>query len=109
MRHVRRNARARQPDLLLDPLVERSPRITERSLLTGQRPLLVVARRRPRARRSLRPPMFPDENDVMYLAIPLRNAGTCIAHVQGQRLDPEPADRVQADPLGPARHRRGGR
>ena len=51
--------------------------------------------------------LFLPDTEVIYLAIPLRNAGTGIAHLHGYRLDPEPADRVQTDPLGPARHRRG--
>jgi hypothetical protein len=96
----------------------RSARIAERSLLAGQRPLLVAARREDPAQeiqfadgRVLDNPstqaLFLPDDDVIYLAIPLRNAGAGIAHLQGYRLDPEPADRVQTDPLGPARHRRG--
>jgi hypothetical protein len=96
----------------------RSARIAERSLLAGQRPLLVAARREDPAQeiqfadgRVLDNPstqaLFLHDDDVIYLAIPLRNAGAGIAHLQGYRLDPEPADRVQTDPLGPARHRRG--
>jgi hypothetical protein len=96
----------------------RSARIAERSLLAGLRPLLVVARRDDPALeiqfadgRVLKGeparPLFLHDDDVIYFAIPLRNAGTGVAHLQGYRLDPEPADRVLADPLGPARHRRG--
>jgi hypothetical protein len=96
----------------------RSARIAERSLLAGQRPVLVVARREDPAQeiqfadgRVLEndpgQALFHYENQVIYLAIPLRNAGTGIAHLQSYRLEPEPAERVQADPLGPARHRRG--
>jgi hypothetical protein len=96
----------------------RSARIAERSLLAGQRPVLVAARREDPAQeiqfadgRVLDNPstqaLFLHDDDVIYLAIPLRNAGAGIAHLQGYRLDPEPADRVQTDPLGPARHRRG--
>lgn len=96
----------------------RSARIAERSLLAGQRPLLVATRREDPAQeiqfadgRVLDNPstqaLFLHDDDVIYLAIPLRNAGAGIAHLQGYRLDPEPADRVQTDPLGPARHRRG--
>jgi hypothetical protein len=44
---------------------------------------------------------------VIYLAIPLRNVGTGIAHLQRYRLEPEEEDSVRTDPLGPARHRRG--
>lgn len=96
----------------------RSARIAERSLLAGQRPLLVAARREDPAQEiqfadgrvldnPSTQPLFLHDDDVIYLAIPLRNAGAGIAHLQGYRLDPEPADRVQTDPLGPARHRRG--
>jgi hypothetical protein len=96
----------------------RSARIAERSLLAGQRPVLVAARREDPAQeiqfadgRVLDNPstqaLFLHDDDVIYLAISLRNAGAGIAHLQGYRLDPEPADRVQTDPLGPARHRRG--
>jgi hypothetical protein len=95
-----------------------SARIAERSLLAGQRPVLVAARREDPAQeiqfadgRVLDNPstqaLFLHDDDVIYLAISLRNAGAGIAHLQGYRLDPEPADRVQTDPLGPARHRRG--
>jgi hypothetical protein len=96
----------------------RAARIAERSLLAGLRPLLVVARRDDPPEEIL----FADgqtfetgrgrallhcQDDVIYLAIPLRNAGTGIAQLQGYRLEAEPAGRVRADPLGPARHRRG--
>lgn len=97
----------------------RSARIAERALLAGQRPLLVVARPEDPSKEiqfadgrvldcSSTHALFRDEADVIYLAIPLRNAGSGLAQLQGYRLDPEPADRVQTDPLGPARHRRGG-
>ena len=96
----------------------RSARIAERALLAGQRPLLVVARRQDPAQeiqfadgRVLDCPstqaLFLHEEDVIYLAIPLRNAGSGLAQLQGYRLDPEQADLVQTDPLGLARHRRG--
>ena len=98
----------------------RSARIAERALLAGQRPLLVVARREDPAQEvqfadgrvlecSSTQALFLCENDVIYLATPLRNAGSGLAQLQGYRLDPEQADRVQTDPLGPARHRRGGK
>jgi hypothetical protein len=98
----------------------RSARIAERALLAGQRPVLVVARRDDPAQeiqfadgRVLEcvstQALFLYEQDVIYLATPLRNAGSGLAHLQGYRLDPEHADRVQADPLGVARHRRGGK
>lgn len=97
----------------------RSARIAERSLLAGLRPLLVVAHRDDRSQEiqfadgrvfESEPghALFRTDNSVIYIAIPLRNAGTGVAHLQGYRLDPESADSVQADPLGPARHRRGG-
>jgi len=47
------------------------------------------------------------DNGVTYLAIPLRNVGAGIAQLRGYRLDPEVAQVVAEDPLGPARHRRG--
>ncbi len=97
----------------------RSARIAERALLAGQRPLLVVARREDPAQeiqfadgRVLEclssHALFLYENEVIYLATPLRNAGSGLAQLQAYRLDPEQADRVQTDPLGTARHRRGG-
>ena len=51
--------------------------------------------------------MVRRENDVIYLAIPLRNVGSGIAALHGYHLEPEAAQRVAQDPLGPARHRRG--
>ena len=51
--------------------------------------------------------MVRRENDVIYLAIPLRNVGSGIAVLHGYHLEPEAAQRVAQDPLGPARHRRG--
>ncbi len=97
----------------------RSARIAERSLLAGMRPLLVSARRDdpPQeiqfadGRVFANPPgeaPLVEEGDVIYLAMALRNAGTGIAHIHGYRLEPESADRVQADPRGAAGHRRGG-
>jgi hypothetical protein len=96
----------------------RAARIAERSLLTGLQPLLVAARREDPPEEVLFADgrvleaghgraLFCEEGQIIYLAIPLRNAGTGIAHLEGYRLDPEPAESVQADPLGPARHRRG--
>jgi hypothetical protein len=97
----------------------RSARIAERALLAGQRPLLVVARRQDPAQEiqfadgrvldcSSTQALFLHDKDVIYLAIPLRNAGSGFAQLRGYRLDPEQADDVQSDPLGLARHRRGG-
>jgi|HubBroStandDraft_6_1064221.scaffolds.fasta_scaffold518848_1 hypothetical protein len=96
----------------------RSARIAERSLLATLRPLLVVAQPEDPAQQiqfndglvlqtSSNQAVFQPGRDVIYLAIPLRNAGSGIAHLQGYRLEPEPADVIDADPLGPARHRRG--
>jgi hypothetical protein len=96
----------------------RSARIAERALLAGQRPLLVVARRQDPVQeiqfadgRVLDCPsaqaLFLHEKHVIYLAIPLRNTGSGLAQLHGYGLDPEQADRVQSDPLGVARHRRG--
>lgn len=51
--------------------------------------------------------LFLYEKEVIYLATPLRNAGSGLAQLQAYRLDPEHADRVHTDPLGTARHRRG--
>jgi hypothetical protein len=96
----------------------RMARIAERALLAGQRPVLAASRPHD-------PPeqvQFADgrvfevgsgralveqQPEVIYLAIPLRNVGAGIAQLRGYRLEPEPAERVMQDPLGPARHRRG--
>jgi hypothetical protein len=96
----------------------RSARIAERSLLAGLQPLLVVARRDD-------PPeevQFADgrifkaghgsallhhEGDVIYMALPLRNAGAGIAYLYGYRLEAEPAENVGTGSLDAARHRRG--
>jgi hypothetical protein len=96
----------------------RSARIAERALLSGLRPLLVVAGREDPAQEvqfadgrvfeaSAREPLFRPQPDAVYLAIPLRNAGSGIAQLLGYRLEPVPAERVLSDPLGPALHRRG--
>ena len=96
----------------------RSARIAERSLLAGLQPLLVVARRDD-------PPeevqfadgrvfkaghgtaLFYHESNVIYMALPLRNAGTGIAYLYGYRLEAEPARKVETGTLDAARHRRG--
>jgi hypothetical protein len=96
----------------------RSARIAERALHAGLRPLLVVARRNDPDQEvqfadgrvfeaSAQEPLFRPEPDAVYLAVPLRNAGSGIAHLLGYRLQADPAARVLADPLGPALHRRG--
>jgi hypothetical protein len=96
----------------------RSARIAEQSLLVGMRPMLTSSR----FNDPIEPVQFADgrvldvgpgralvlqQEDVIYLAIPLRNVGAGIAQLRGYHLEPEPADRVAHDPLGPARHRRG--
>ena len=97
---------------------ERSARLAERSLLATLRPLLIVAQREDPGHEiqfadgrvlDMKPgeALFRPEGEVIYLALPLRNVGTGIAHLRGYRLEPEMQDRVRADPLGPARHRRG--
>jgi len=52
--------------------------------------------------------LFRPEGEVIYLVLSLRNVGTGIAHLRGNRLEPETEDSVRVDPLGPARHRPGG-
>lgn len=97
---------------------ERSARIAERTLLAGLRPLLVVARPSDPAQQvqfadgrviemTSGEAVFSPHAEVIYLALPLRNVGSGIAHLQGYRLEPETQDRVRQDPRGPARHRRG--
>jgi len=96
----------------------RSARVAERTLLVGLRPVLTTARAADLAEEV----QFADgrvfevgggralvqqDNGVTYLAIPLRNVGAGIAQLRGYRLDPEVAQVVAEDPLGPARHRRG--
>jgi hypothetical protein len=96
----------------------RSARIAERSLLAGLRPLLTPSR-----------PEDPDvqvqfadgrvfatgggralireDGPVLYLAIPVRNAGAGMALLRGYHLEGESAQRAREDPQGVARHRRG--
>jgi hypothetical protein len=52
-------------------------------------------------------PLVHQANGVIYLALPLRNVGAGIAELRGYHLEPQSAETVQQDPLGPARHRRG--
>jgi hypothetical protein len=96
----------------------RSARIAERSLLAGLQPLLVMAHRDDPAEevrfsdgRILKAGhgavLFHPEGGIIYMALPLRNAGAGIAYILGYRLEAEAAGIVGADPLGPARHRRG--
>jgi hypothetical protein len=96
----------------------RSARIAERSLLAGLQPLLVVASRDDPDEEV----QFADgrtfkaghgsallhyEGNVIYMAVPLRNAGTGIAYLYGYRLESDPARNFQSVPLDSARHRRG--
>ena len=96
----------------------RSARIAERSLLAGLQPLLVVARRDDPDeevqfadgrifKAGHGHALFHQEGDVIYLAVPLRNAGAGIAYLYGYRLEAEPAVEVGAGTDDPARHRRG--
>lgn len=95
-----------------------SARIAERALLVGMRPMLSTARHDDSAEQvqfadgrvfELDPThaLVRHDDPTIYLAIPLRNVGAGIAQIRGYHLDPEPADQVAEDPLGPARHRRG--
>jgi hypothetical protein len=96
----------------------RSARIAERALLAGLRPVLVPGGRED----PVEPVLFADgrrlevgagratveeANGVFYLALPIAHVGAGLAHLFGYRLEPQTADETQADPLGPARHRRG--
>jgi hypothetical protein len=96
----------------------RSARIAERALLAGLRPLLVTSRAQDPAEQvqfadgrtfevEAGHGMVRQQNGVVYLAILLRNVGSGIAVLHGYHLEPEPAQSVAQDPLGPARHRRG--
>lgn len=96
----------------------RSARIAERALLVGMRPMLSTALPGDPAEQVLfadgrmfeldpSQALVRQDDEVIYLAIALRNVGAGIAQLRGYHLDPEPADRVAHDPLGPARHRRG--
>jgi hypothetical protein len=98
---------------------ERSARIAERSLLAALRPLLIAARPEDPAGQvqfadgrllamTSGEALFRAEETVIYIALQLRNAGTGIAHLRAYRLEAETAEHVRGDPLGPARHRRGG-
>jgi hypothetical protein len=96
----------------------RSARIAERTLLVGLRPVLSPAR----AHDPDEQVQFADgrvfevghgramvrEHDgVVYLAMPLRNAGAGVALLRGYSLQADTAEQVARDPLGPARHRKG--
>ncbi len=96
----------------------RAARIAERSLLAGLQPLLVAARRDDPAeevqfadgrifKAGHGNVLFHHEDGVIYMAMPLRNAGAGIAYLHGYQLEAEPAESVKANPLDPARHRRG--
>ena len=96
----------------------RSARIAERALLAGLRPVLVPGGRED----PVEPVLFADgrtlnvgagratveeANGVFYLALPIANVGAGLAHLYAYRLEAQTAVETQADPLGPARHRRG--
>jgi hypothetical protein len=96
----------------------RSAKIAERALLAGTRPVLAGARSRDGsdqvqfadsrvfdvgAQRAL----VHQQDEVIYLAMPLRNVGAGIARLRGYHLEAESARRVSQDPRGPARHQRG--
>src|SRR5262249_26194611 len=51
--------------------------------------------------------MVCEVQDVIYLAIPLRNVGLGIALIRGYHLEADSGERVARDPQGAARHRRG--
>jgi hypothetical protein len=96
----------------------RSARIAERALLVGLRPMLTPSRPEDRGEQvqfadgrvfdiAAGRAMVRDDNGVVYLAIALRNVGAGVAVLRGYHLQAESAERVAADPLGPARHRRG--
>ena len=96
----------------------RSTRIAERALLAGQRPVLAPAGPDDPAGsvQFADGRVFPLGNGqalveqnagVIYLAIPLCNAGAGLALLRGYYLQGEPAGHVAQDPRGPARHLRG--
>jgi hypothetical protein len=96
----------------------RSARIAERALMGGQRPLLTPSRPEDPAVQV----QFADgrvlavgggvalareDGGAIFLAVPLRNVGAGMGLLRGYHLDAESAERVRADPGGPARHRKG--
>jgi hypothetical protein len=96
----------------------RSARVAERALLAGLRPVLTPSRPEDPSEQV----QFADgrvfevggggatvrdEHGVIYLALPLRNAGAGTALLRGYHIEAESAQDVAQDPLGPARHRRG--
>jgi hypothetical protein len=96
----------------------RSARIAERSLLAGLRPALATARPDDRDvqvqfadGRTFDVPggraLVHEQDDVIYLAIALRNVGAGIATLSRYRLQAESAEQAAEDALGVARHRRG--
>jgi hypothetical protein len=52
-------------------------------------------------------PLVRQDRQVIYLAIPLRNAGAGLAVLRGYRLQADPAARAAQDSGGVARHLRG--
>lgn len=96
----------------------RSARIAERTLLAGQRPVLAPAGPDdPAASVQFADgmvfpvgsghPLVQLEAGIVYLAIPLHNAGAGLAMLRGYRLEGEPASHVGQDSRGVARHLRG--
>jgi hypothetical protein len=96
----------------------RTAKVAERTLQVGLRPVLAPARAQDPGDQV----QFADgrvfdvgggralareQEGVIYLAIPLRNVGPGIAVLRAYRLEADAAASVSADPLGPARHRRG--
>jgi hypothetical protein len=96
----------------------RSTTIAERALLAGQRPVLAPAGPEdPTASVQFADglvfpvgngqPLVQRDSGIIYLAIPLRNAGAGLATLRGYRLQGEPAAHVTEDSRGVARHLRG--
>ncbi len=90
----------------------RSARIAERSLLAGLQPMLVVAHRDDPVeevqfadgrvfKAGHGSVLFHLEGNVIYMAVPLRNAGPGIAYLQGYRLEAEPARQCAGRPTRP--------
>ena len=93
-------------------------RVAERSLLAGQRPVLSPTRSGEPAEQvqfadgrvfEVRDgrALVKEQQDVIYLAMPLRNVGAGLASLRGYRLEGQTAEEADRDPLGRARHRRG--
>lgn len=96
----------------------RSTAIAERTLLSGQRPVLAPAAPDDPAASvqfadglvfpmSNGQPLVRQDNGIIYLAIPLRNVGAGLAMLRGYRLQGEPATAAAQDSRGMALHLRG--